>query len=85
LAYQIERCSSVNRHERCTLTLKRSCLQAASSRRLAALRAIFDDLLQDLFVQRQIGRDAPQARVLVFKLPELAQVAHAQPAVLLHV
>jgi hypothetical protein len=48
---------------------------------LAALRAFFDDLLQDLFVQRQIGHDAPQARVLVFKLPQLAQFAHAQLAV----
>ena len=41
LAYQLERCNSASRHERCTLTLKRSCIQAASSRRLAALRAFF--------------------------------------------
>ena len=83
LAYQLERCNSARRHERCTLTLKRSCIQAASSRRLAALRAFFDDLLKDLLVQRQIGHDAPKARVLIFKLPELAQLAHAQFAVLL--
>jgi hypothetical protein len=86
LAYQVERCSSASRHERCTLSLKRSCIQAASSRRLAALRAFFDDLLQDLFVQRQIGHDAPQARVLVFKLLSLrSSLTPSSPYLFFHV
>ena len=40
-AYHTDRCSIASRHDRRTLILKRSCIQAASSRRLAAFRAFF--------------------------------------------
>lgn len=40
--YQTEGLSSANRHDLHTFTVKRSCIQAASSRRLAAFRAFFE-------------------------------------------
>jgi len=50
---------------------------------LAAFRLFSDHLLQDLLFQRQVGDDASQARILVFELLELAQLAYAKIGVLL--
>jgi hypothetical protein len=81
LAYQVDRCSNASAQTRCTLIWKRSCIQAASSRRLAAFRLFFAP--PDLLIQRQISDDAPQACILVFKLLELTQFTHAEIGVLL--
>ncbi|ALX82748.1 hypothetical protein APT56_05930 [Achromobacter denitrificans] len=83
MAYQVDRCSNASAQARCTLIWKRSCIQAASSRRLAAFRLFSHHLLQDLLVQRQISHDAPQACVLVLELFELTQFTHPEIGVFL--
>src|SRR4051812_16898874 len=72
LAYYTEGRSSASPHERRTFALKRSCIQAARSRRLTASRAC----------PREVGNDAAKSRVLVLEHPELAQLADAELGVL---
>ena len=48
-----------------------------------ALDFFSDHLLQDLLVERQVGDESLQPRILVAHLPQLADLRHAQAAKLL--
>jgi hypothetical protein len=53
------------------------------SRRFDVVRSFFDDFLQDVPIQRQIGHQPLQSGVLVPQLPELADLKQPQVAVAL--
>ena len=54
------------------LSWKQSRIHRATSRRLDVPRSFFNDFLEHVPIERQIGYQALQARVLVAKLPQLA-------------
>ena len=53
------------------------------SRRLAVVRSFFDDFLEDVPIERQIGHQSLQSGVLVPQLPELTNLEKPQVAIAL--
>ena len=66
-----------------TLTPYRSRIHWAGARRRAGLRAFSDHLAEDVFIERQIGYKALEARILITQLPQLADLGESELRVLL--
>ena len=58
-------------------------IHRAMSRRLSVARSFFNDFLQHVPIQRQIGRQALQPGVLVSELSELSDLEQSEVAVAL--
>jgi len=58
-------------------------IHRAMSRRLSVARSFFNDFLQHVPIQRQIGRQALQPGVLVSELSELSDLEQSEVAIAL--
>src|ERR1700675_232781 len=79
----VDRLIIISPDTRRVLSAKTVCVHAQARVDDEASQLFLHDLLQDVTVQREIRDQVLEFRVLLAQLPELAQLAQAQPRILL--